>query len=160
MPIRSKSCLAVRLTHHFCCGRVQVVVSVLALGVSGLLQQFRHIRPELPPRLLFLGRQFLDRLRVTNTGQVGVALPVLECGPHDLAIFWLAAFKSFGPLLKVSPQPGERLLAQPPVLLVVEFVGVRTLTGRGQERRSRRRYNDGQLSGRQPVSGRRVTASA
>ena len=90
LPIRSDSSLAVRLTHHFFCCPVQVVDRMHYLGVTGLLQQFRHIGPQFPPRLLLLGCQLLQRVRVTNTGQVGVALPVLERGPLDLAIFWLA----------------------------------------------------------------------
>ena len=57
----------------------QLFMPRLSLGITGLLQQFRHIRPQILPRLLFLGCQFLERVRVSNTGQVGVALPVLEC---------------------------------------------------------------------------------
>src|SRR5271168_2499433 len=82
LPIRSNSCLAVRLTDHFFVDVFRSSSEIHPLGVAGLFQQFRQIGPQFPPRLLLLGRQLSERLRVTNTGQDGVALPVLERSPH------------------------------------------------------------------------------
>ena len=42
----------------FCCV-LQVVIRTLSLGVACLFQQFRHIGPQFPPRLLLLVRELL-----------------------------------------------------------------------------------------------------
>src|SRR5262245_28997360 len=58
----------------------------------GLLQQSRHVGPQLGERLLLLGRQFGQRFLVAEASQGGVLLPVLQSLLDEGAVCRLAAF--------------------------------------------------------------------
>ena len=70
---------------------------------------------------LLVGRQLGDGVRVADAGEVGVLLPVLERLP-DAAVV-LGVFGELGPGGEVGAEPGEGLLAEAGVPLLVELGG-------------------------------------
>src|SRR5262249_61348860 len=59
----------------------------------GLLQQSRHVGPQLGERLPLLRRQLLQGRRVADAGEVAVLLPVLHGPLHLGAVGGLAALE-------------------------------------------------------------------
>src|SRR5262249_33175681 len=102
--------------------------------LPGLLQERRHVGPQLRQRLLLLRRQFGQRCPVAQASQVGVLLPVAHLLPHHGAVGGLAALLLLAPQRQVGLEPLQGHLAQARPLLVVEVRRVLTLPGGSQRR--------------------------